>query len=167
MVKIDQHHGQQQAGQEPTSCHEPPVDRAAPEPGEGCRPGARTTRDWRNERSPHGWSGQEHGHPEAGAQQLHGRVAGANRSAAVAASAPQHQPAQHGDGLEPGQAGAAVGAVAGGQHHRFLARQSPGHHIEEAAHAGAHQGNTDGQEGETRARGAQAGGIWERCPRGG
>ena len=63
----------------------------------------------------------------------------------MAATAPQPQPAEYGYVFKPLQLGAATRAVACRQDHRFLARQTPGHHIEEAADAGSQNGGNDGE----------------------
>ena len=62
----------------------------------------------------------------------------------MAAMAPQPDPADHGYVFKPLQLGPATLTVAWRQDHRFLARQTPGHHIEEAADAGSQNGGNDG-----------------------
>ena len=118
VIQIDQHQRQQQRDQGETSPGEPEIR----QPPTSTRPAPTAPRSrGRALRASTGW------------------VAPADRCITVAAAAPQQQPTQHREIVMPADGMAAFGAVAAGKDHRFLAGQAPGHHVGEAADAGAQQ----------------------------
>ena len=86
---------------------------------------------------------RESAEPEQGTRQLDCRVAPADAGAAITASPPQEQPADHWQIVVPADGMAAARAMAAGNHHRFLPGQAPHHHVGEAANAGPEQGNDE------------------------